>query len=67
MDASFEMINYASGSSETITVRVRGPYRTARLLGLNGSAADLPVERSEQNIELTIEHIQTYAALILEK
>ena len=62
-----QMINYASGPSETITVRVRGPYRTARLLGLTGPAADLPVERSEQDIELTIEHIQTYAALVLER
>lgn len=62
-----QMINYASGPSETITVRVRGPYRTARLFGLNGSAVDLPVEKSEQDIELTIEQIQTYAALVLEK
>jgi hypothetical protein len=62
-----QMINYASGPSETITVRVRGPYRTARLFGLNGSAVDLPVEKSEPSIELTIERIQTYAALVLEK
>lgn len=62
-----QMINYASGPSETITVRVRGPYRTVRLLGLNGSTADLPVEKQEQDIELTIEKIQTYAALLLER
>jgi len=62
-----QMINYASGPTETITVRVRGSYRTARLLDLNGSAADLPIERSEQDIELAIKQIQTYAALVLEK
>jgi hypothetical protein len=62
-----QIINYASGPSEAITVRVRGSYRTARLFGLNGSAADLPVERSEQDVELTIEQLQTYAALVLEK
>ena len=62
-----QMINYASGPSEAITVRVRGSYRTARLLGLNGAATALPIERSEQDIELTIEHIQTYAALVLER
>jgi hypothetical protein len=62
-----QMINYASGPSEAITVRVRGPYRTARLFSLNGSVVDLPVERSEQDVELTIDRIQTYAALVLEK
>jgi hypothetical protein len=62
-----QMINYASGPSERITVRVRGPYRTARLFSLNGSAVDLPIERSEEDVELTIERIQTYAALVLEK
>lgn len=62
-----QMINYASGPSEAITVRVRGPYRTSRLLSLNGSVVDLPVERSEQDVELTIDRIQTYAALVLEK
>lgn len=62
-----QMINYASGPSEAITVRVRGPYRSARLLGLNGSATDLPVEKQELDIELTIEQIQTYAALVLER
>jgi len=62
-----QMINYASGPSEAITVRVRGSYRTARLFGLNGPANDLPVEKQEQDIELTIEKIQTYAALVLER
>ena len=62
-----QMVNYASGPSEAITVRVRGPYRTARLFSLNGSVVDLPVERSEQDVELAIDRIQTYAALLLEK
>jgi hypothetical protein len=62
-----QMINYASGPSETITVRVRGPYRTERLLALNGSDAELPVERSGEDITLTIEQMQTYAALVLER
>jgi hypothetical protein len=61
------MINYASGPSEAITVRVSGSYRTARLYGLAGAAADLPVEKSEQGIELAIGPIHTYAALLLEK
>jgi hypothetical protein len=62
-----QMINYASGPSEAITVRVSGSYRTARLYGLAGAAADLPVEKSEQGIELAIGPIHTYAALLLEK
>jgi hypothetical protein len=34
---------------------------------LAGAAADLPVEKSEQGIELAIGPIHTYAALLLEK
>ncbi|MBZ5592600.1 MAG: hypothetical protein LAP39_10225 [Acidobacteriia bacterium] len=62
-----QMINYASGPSEAITVRVSGSYRTARLYGLYGAATDLPVEKSEQGIELAIGQIHTYAALLLER
>jgi len=62
-----QMINYASGPSEAITVRVSGSYRTARLYGLAGAAASLPVEKSEQGIELALGPVHTYAALLLEK
>jgi len=62
-----QMINYASGPSDAITVRVSGSYRTARLYGLTGAAADVPMEKSEQGIELAIGQIHTYGALLLEK
>jgi len=62
-----QMINYASGPSESITVRVSGSYRTARLYGLSGAAADVPMEKSEQGMELAIGPIHTYAALLLER
>jgi hypothetical protein len=62
-----QLINYANGPAESITVRVSGPYRYAQLYSLDGAASDLPAESSEQGTEVTIQKMDVYAALLLER
>ena len=62
-----QMVNYATEPAETVTVRLDGEYRTARLYGLDGVSTQLALEKSERGTEVKIPRIPVYAALVLER
>jgi hypothetical protein len=62
-----QMVNYASGSAENVTLRVDGQYRTARLLSPDSSPADVILESAGGRTELAIPRIGVYTALLLER
>ena len=62
-----QLVNYATGPAESITVRVSGHYRRAHLFTLDGPVLDLPADSSDQGTEVAIQKMEVYAALLLEK
>jgi hypothetical protein len=62
-----QLVNYASGPAESITVRVAGAYRSARLFRPEAPPLDLKIDKSDAKIELTIDSVAVCAALLLEE
>jgi hypothetical protein len=62
-----QMVNYASGSTGNVTLRIDGQYRTARLLSPDEPPSDVPVESAGGRTEVAIQRIGVYTALLLER
>jgi hypothetical protein len=62
-----QMVNYATEPADTVTVRLDGEYRAARLYLPDAAPADLALEKSGRGVEVKIPKIPVYAALVLER
>jgi hypothetical protein len=62
-----QLVNYATGPAELITVRVAGAYRSARLFRPEAPPLDLTIDKSGAKIEVTIDSVAVCAALLLEE
>ena len=62
-----QLVNYATGPAELITVRVAGAYRSARLFRPEAPPLGLTIDKSGAKIEVTIDSVAVCAALLLEE
>ncbi|HTT65513.1 MAG TPA: hypothetical protein VMG35_26880, partial [Bryobacteraceae bacterium] len=62
-----QLVNYASLPAETVTLRLAGDYRRARLYGLDGAPVELELEKSDHVTQLKLATVPVYSAVVLER
>jgi hypothetical protein len=62
-----QLVNYATLVSDSVTVRVRGVYRTAHIFKPGVPPAELEIRKSGQRTEVRINGVAVSAALLFEK
>ncbi|MBI3665343.1 MAG: hypothetical protein HY236_03825 [Acidobacteria bacterium] len=60
------LLNYSEYPVESVTARISGEFRSARLYSPEAAVSDLPLEKTPQGVEIVIPQLSICAAVLLE-